>query len=346
MSDVVLQIDGRNHYGWTSIGIKRSLESIADSFELALTDRWHGQTQRRRIRAGDECTLSIDGELIITGYVDDVIPEYDARQYSITVAGRSKAADLVDCSYQGSTVYKGKTFTDAAVHICARFGIGIDVDVPVGAAFTQPHKIEPGETAFELLDRLARYRAVRLVSQPNGDLLITRAGLVRTTTPLQLGGNVLSASGSFSLRDRFGEYNVLGQQSGDDTLNGEVAAGSHGQADDTQIKRYRPTVIQADSINNAECDTQAHWHRNAQYGRSQAIVYTVQGWTHAAGLWQPNRLVPVRDEFMHINGDRLVSAVQYILDENGQRCEIQVMPAEAFDLVELPEPADDDAGYL
>lgn len=342
MSNVVLQIDGTNYTGWKSLAITRSLESIADTFELSLTDHWPADSAPKPIRMGKPCIVKINNETVITGYVDDVIPDYDANQHRLTVTGRSKAADLIDCSVMDNTVFKGKTFLDVARHVCKPYGITVTTEVLVGAPYANKHSVEPGETAFEFLDRLARMRALRMVSTPDGNILITRTGSERVGTPLVLGGNIKSARGHFTLRDRFSRYDVYSQQDTDDFTFGKAANGSFGTFEDTLVRRYRPTVIQATNITPDECKRQAQWHCNTRFGRSQSIVYTVLGWQHKGGLWQPNKLVPVNDRYMVIDGDRLISAVNYLLDEDGERTELEVMPPEAFDLVALPEGSDDE----
>ena len=348
MSELLLNVNNGKHAGWLAVNIRRSLETIADSFELSVTNRWQDQVEPRPIAAGNACDISINGETVITGYVDDVYPNYDARSHSVDVVGRSKTADLVDCSFFSGEDFKGKTFAVAAKTVCDPFGIDVVVDTDIGAPFAQTQKMEPGETVFEFLERLARYRALRLTSTVDGDLLITRTGSERVATPLQLGVNILSASGAFSFRDRFQEYVVLGQRTGDDqSWSGANASSSGSVIDDGLSKgRYRPTLIIADgSINTDECKRQAQWHRNTRFGRSGGIVYTVSGWFHADGLWQPNTIVTIVDRFMDIDGERLITEVQYILDEQGERTEIRVMPPEGFDLIAIPETGDSVSGW-
>ena len=317
MSELLLNVNNAKHSGWLNVNVRRSLETIADSFELSVTNRWKGQTTPRPVAAGNACNISIDGDTVITGYIDDVYPNYNAKNYSVNAAGRSKTADLVDCSFFSNEDFKGKTFDAAANTVCAPFGIDVVVETDVGAPFAKVQKMEPGETVFEFLERLARYRALRLTSTVDGNLLITRTGSKRVATPLKLGVNVLSASGNFSLRDRFREYLVLGQSTGDDQSWGSAAKSSSEPVFDNELARgrYRPTLIIADgNITTDECKRQAEWQRNTRLGRSGGIVYTVNGWHHADGLWEPNTLVTVADEFMEINEERLITEVQYVLD--------------------------------
>ncbi|WP_241085110.1 phage baseplate assembly protein [Candidatus Vondammii sp. HM_W22] len=58
-------------------------------------------------------------------------------------------------------------------------------------------------------------------------------------------------------------------------------------------------------------------------------------------MWLPNTLVPVIDSWLGVDADRLIVSVQFLLDGEGWRSELRLMPKEAFDLVP-PEPTADE----
>ena len=61
----------------------------------------------------------------------------------------------------------------------------------------------------------------------------------------------------------------------------------------------------------------------------------MQGWRQADGsLWKVNTLVHVRDPFIGHDRDLLISEINYLLDREGTRAEIHVVPPDAF----LTEP--------
>ncbi len=347
MSDVLLKIDGIIHAGWQSIQLSFSLESIANTFQLSLTDKWADDAEPRRIKTGSACEVWIDNTKVITGYIDDVTPQYDATSHTVSVSGRSKAGDLVDCSHPGKQ-YSSRKLKQLADDLCKPFDIKVLVDKGVDISQALSAKeIETGETIFEFLEQLARYRAVRLISNVDGDIVITQAGKSRINTALILSQNVLSASGQFSQRDRFSEISVIGSQAGSDDFWGKPAAHIKAKSTDKNINRHRPMVMNAnDGINLSDAKKQAQWEINTRFGRGKGIVYTLNGWLHDDGLWQPNHLVPVKDSFLSINSDMLITEVQLVMDEQGQRTELRVMPPEAFELIALPEPSiEDDGGW-
>ena len=66
-SDVRLIVNGVRYGGWKDIRVTRSIESIAGSFALEVTDRWAEQTESWPIAEESECRVEIDGEAVING---------------------------------------------------------------------------------------------------------------------------------------------------------------------------------------------------------------------------------------------------------------------------------------
>lgn len=343
MHNVRLKVSGQLYGGWQEIRIQRSIEQIAGKFDLRVTERWSGQDEPRPIRPGEECQILIDDQPIITGYVDDVGIDYDAESHSVNVSGRDRTGDLVDCSAP-PTQWSQHTLLDGARRLAKPFGIDVKAEVDVGARFPWLTN-NPGDTVFDTLDAAAKIRAVLLISDGLGGLVITRASKEPLGVTLALGDNVLACSASFSHKDRFKDYSVLGQRSGwGDTVYGLAAAQPSGKSTDSYIKRYRPLTIVADKpVDIGGARTRAEWERNVRYGRSQSIAYTVQGWTYAPGkLWPINRLIQVWDKFLGFEEvERLITGVTFTLDANGTRTELALMPREAFELIPLPEPGAD-----
>lgn len=341
MSEIVLKVDGTLHSGWTEISVQRSLDMIADAFELTLTDRWSKDAQPRTIKVGAACEVVIDGERVITGFVEDVTPSYDATQHSVTVSGRSKLGDLVDSTLDAKE-YKQRTLLQIATDILKKFNIDIIVQTDLGDAFKR-ERLSAGDSPFDFLNKLCQRRAVRMISNADGDLVFTRAGTQRINTSLTLGNNILSASGEFSQRERFSIYTVTGQT--ESSLLSESSGSKSASVADKNIKRYRPFVNMMDgNMEIADCKKMASWECNTRSGRAESIVYTVLGWRHADGLWNINHLVPVDDAFLDVHEDRLITEVRFLMDESGQRTELRVMPVTAYDLVALPD-AEDDGGW-
>lgn len=329
MVEVALKVGGELHRGWKDIKIVRNLARPADAFNLTLT-RLEG------IKEGSACEVWHGDAKVLSGYVDEVLPEYDAKTSSLQVVGRSKAADLVDCSLPGQQ-FNNLDLLTIARSLADPFGIDITAVADIGGPF-KTRVLEPGQPIYEFLDELARIRGVRFVPNVDGDLIITRSGATRIETPLVLGENIIKASGRFSSAQRFSEYTAVSQQSADDQTWGNAAANLRSTAQDKDITRYRPSTVQVDGPGNSDdCGRRIVTHRNRRHAEGQGVTYTVNNWQHSDGLWMPNNLVLVKDSIMGINDDRLITEVRLTLNEKGERTELRVMPKEAFDLAPLPE---------
>lgn len=338
MPDVELIVGSQRFSGWKGIAVVRSIEQIAGVYELQVSDTAPDGTTSKRIVPGAKAALSLDGETIITGYIDDVEMAHRGNERSIAVRGRDAAGDLVDCS----AVYKTGQWSNQSMLAIARdlaapFGITVSADVDVGKPFVV-WNVEPGETVFENIDRMARHRGVLVVSDGQGGIALTRAGAVRAPTNLVLGENILTGSNSISHRERFSEYRVVGQRPRDDSSDGEQLTEMQGRSVDAAVKRYRPRVEVIEDVGDTEAlARRALWRRNVQAGRSARAQITVQGWRHESGLWAPNTLVTVRNEWLRLSAELLIVEARYLLDLTGTRTELTVTIPAALTPEELPE---------
>jgi prophage tail gpP-like protein len=341
--EVTLEVDGRIYGGWQEVLVRRGIEQIAGTFELTVTDRWHGQEQAWPIREGAACTLTYGADVLITGYVDDVLPSFDAADHSITVVGRDKTGDLVDCSaVAGTGQWRGRTLAQVAEAICRPFGITVRDEAAATEKFTTA-ALQESETAFEAIERACRMRGVLPISDGQGALVLTRAGTQTVPTALKQGENILSGRATFSMRDRYSDYVCKGQNIGDDDSTPAQNAQARGTASDGRVAamRYRPLVIVAEDVGtNRTLADRAVWEAAVRMGRSARPMLTVQGWRHAAGLWLPNTLARVTCPFLYLDDvELLVVAVTYRISEAGTLADIELCKKEAFDMLAVAEPA-------
>lgn len=214
---VSLVVKGEEYGGWKDVRIECGVERQARSFDLTVTDKWPGSTDLpRRVRPGDECVLYIGNDRVATGYIDGTPIRYDGKEVNVTVRGRSKTADLVDCCpVQGSKDSGGGTAASgwAALGLTAIDGtqarkpgnavsangkggaggqwrgqkleqIAADMAAPynvrviaeVDTGAVLVHQVQQGETVFESIDRMLRARHCLATDNANGDLVFVIAG--------------------------------------------------------------------------------------------------------------------------------------------------------------------------
>lgn len=339
MIDVTLQVGGSNYRGWKSIEVSIGMEQIAGSFRLTASDRWHGQDEAWPILPGEKCRVLIGSTPVITGYVDESNPEYDARSHGLNVSGRDATGDLVDCSaIYKSGQWTGATLLKIASDLCGPFGIPVKAEGSVGKPFAK-FALQDCETVFEALERAARQRGILLLSDGNGSLILTRAGSAKIGTALVKGVNIERASGTFSHKERFSQYIVKGQAPGGDSFSDpKHHAQLKASAADAQVKRYRPLIVYAEQGDGTTYADRAVWERNVRAGRAARLQITVTGWEHTPGnIWLPNRMVSVQDDYIGVDMELIIARCTYLLDEGGSRTNLELCLREAFDLINLPD---------
>ncbi len=95
---VTLTVDEHDYAGWKSVEISAGIERQARSFDVSITWQWPGTEISHPITPGAACEVRIGGELILTGWVFAAPISYDGKQITLKISGRSKTADLIDCS--------------------------------------------------------------------------------------------------------------------------------------------------------------------------------------------------------------------------------------------------------
>jgi prophage tail gpP-like protein len=340
MPDVRLRVNGREYAGWKSARITRGIEAVSGSFELSVTDRWSSKRDPWPIREEDECVLLLDGKPVITGYVDSRRPSFSASDHSIVISGRDKTGALVDCSAILDKWEFRKTPVDTlAKKLCEPFGISVSLQpgltLPAPAAKTS---INPGETAFEAIDRICRAAGLLPVSDGNGGLVLTRAGSTRAVTELVEGVNLLSGSGDYDATARFAEYRVLGQHQGTDDFSGKASAAVKASAKDAGVRRSnRILLVRPDgNVTAAQAKERAEWEAIVRAGRAHGVSVSVHGWTQSDGsLWPINALVKIRSPFLELDTEMLITEATYSLDESGTITRLALKRPDAF----MPEPS-------
>lgn len=345
MPEATLILDGFKHTGWTEIEVTRSIESLAASFRLGLTERWAGTPAPRALKPGLACVVALVGVPVLAGHIDTVEVSYDDREHRLAVTGRDRLADLVDCAaaVDGPHEFQDLDLADIARRLCVPYGVSVAVETDIGPPFKR-FALQPGETAFEALERACRIRAVLPTTNGLGALILTRAGRDRAPAALVLGENILSGAGGFSHAGRFSRYIVKGEQEPDPFSEGQGTDGTQarvGSAFDTDITRHRPTVIIGEAQGDAAALTdRARWQRQVARGRGARMSYTVAGWTANGMPWRPNALVAVTDPLMDLSAAALlITSVTFTKSERtGTRTTLELTRQEAFALRAEPEP--------
>ena len=338
MGDVHLIVGGTKYGGWKGVRVTRSIESISGSFDLDVTDRWTDFEAYIPIQREDACRVEVAGETVIDGYIEKRGISISASMRSLSFSGRDKAAALVD----SSVLIERWSFRNASVlHLAAAVcdPLGIRVSVQPGLVLPKaPAKtvINPGDTGFQVIERAAQAAGVLVVSDGAGGLVITRAGAARATSLIE-GQNIKEASVDYDGTSRFARYIVGTQIAGTDRASG-IATRIQGEATDQGVRRpERVLLIRPEAGVTADyARRRADWEARIRAAKAGTVSVTVCGWQQPSGaLWPVNALVSIRSPSLGLDGDLLISQVEYSIDDGGgEVTKLSLVRPDAF----TPEP--------
>jgi prophage tail gpP-like protein len=332
---VLLMVEGVDWYGWKTVEVTQQMDAVAGSFSLGLADKWEHGSEAIPLAAGLACELAYGDHPMINGYIGKFRPAFSATDHSITVSGRDKSADLVDCSaIHKPGHWQGLTLDQLAAILAEPFGVGVTVEGDVGEPFPS-FKLEQGESVFEALDRACKQREILAMPDGAGNIVLLRVGSRKASTALVQGKNILSSSADFDLDDRYSDYIVQGQQPGNDDIWGDGAAAVSAGAKDPAVKRYRPFIVRAeDQVNASSAKARAEWECAVRAARAVSVDISVQGWLDGDALWAANSLVPVEIPYLRIEQELLIAKVVFSKGEQGTITKLTCRDPNAF----LPEP--------
>lgn len=340
-SPISIKIDGQEFSDWLSAEFSFSLDDGASTFQMTVSERWQGgffdQWRRWQISAGSAVQVLINGNVVLTGYVDVHEPSLSATDHTVSIGGRSKTGDLVDCSVVSSDGYAwvGKTAAEIATDICLPFGIAVtsEVDLPTVPRF----QVEVGTTAWDAIQQVAEKAGALIVPLKEGGLHFARTST--DALPFEL-----SCPQGITVRHdhtvRFSDWIVTGQKHGYDG-DAIASAQTSGEVQDAAITRYRPVIVQADGeTEGVTALTSAEWRKSRSIGESLSATITLPTFENPDGdIWWPNQLVRVRSDPVGIDRELLISSVRYFFDgSSGTSCTLEMKHPAAYTPAPRPAP--------
>lgn len=301
-----LSIGGLFHEAWDGWSVESDLLTPADAFELEL----HTKNATRLpdvIKEGAPCSLTLDGDRVLTGQIDEFEHDVSRQGINMRINGRDRAAPLVDCSAPFVSMREASLaqILDQVVKPLGTYQVEIRADQ---AKTRRRIQIEPGQTAWEALLQVAEANGLWPWVEPDGRLIIGgpdyNAPPVGTLILREdgVGNNVQRLSVRRSIANRYSQITVLGQHGQYDN-DGLDTKRSHLRSviqDETLSRRgiFRPkVVIDSSSENQDMATTRARKLLADSRLEGFEIRAIVKGHRADSGqVWSPGQRVIVRSE--------------------------------------------------
>lgn len=347
MNEISLKVKGKSYTGWQEVRVSQSMNSLAGSFSLSITDKYNGDIKSWDFKEGDICEVRIQGKRVIKGIIEDMDIDHDSTSHSIVVAGRDLLADLVDCSfYDDSTTWKKTQLRTIINHVAAKQNITVVIDPLVlsdASTVVPKFTAEPTDNLLELISELCMHRAILPVGYGDNMLTLTRSGgNIMCEDGLLLGYNILKGSLRMSDKDRFSHYKVVGQGEAAENKSLFATVAASGTATDEVVSRMRKLAVGSDKVTDSgECIKLANWEATNRAGKSRSYIFEVQGWCQSAkfggAVWSLNSLVRVDDSLLNVRGTYLISDLDFSMNlQEGTKTTIGVVHPDTYRVAETP----------
>lgn len=333
-----LRVGGRELSGWLEASVSLSLENAQRGFTVRAASRYPEEIHLLRIKPGSEVVVYAGADRVLTGWIDKQEAAFDRGSHALTISGRSKTCDLVDCSVVDVAGQWRNVRAEAIIReLSAAYGVDVVVEIPA----TDPIRrfaTQKGETVMGAIQRLAQLRSFLITDDAQGRLVLTRAGATRAAVDLRTGANIKSGSASVDLSARFTEYRCRSSAIGNDQDFGAILQSVQTATDAGDMGRRRVLEIRAERGEDAARTRQrATWEAATRYGQSIAAAYVVQGWRQTEGgpLWERNQILRVVDTLTGLDGDLLVVDVDLsVTRDAGTVASLTLAPPEGYEALE------------
>lgn len=344
---VVMYLGGTKSafHGWEDLSIKKDLEQLATTFSFKIPQSFRDTHKEFKLAPQTRVQINVNGQPVITGRIETMVSQLTPDENSITVGGRSKTGDLVDCAVLGPPFeYNNISLDKLARELLKPFGL--KVFLSANPKVIPKVSIKPGDKVFEVLDKYARGQGFFWVTTREGNLRLMSPGNSKADTRLEENFNILAGSVNIDETQRFSKYVVKGSSSADDNFPGVVSSVPEGIALDKGVARYRPHVeISEGNLTTELAKSRAQWEAAYKLAQGFNILITVQGWQQETGiLWGLNQLTKVKSITMGLDGTFLSKSIEHIRSKSeGTITRIGLTLKDAYKISPaIPKAATDD----
>jgi prophage tail gpP-like protein len=311
---VTVSAGGGNYSAFESFEATAGFNEAARGFSLTIAAALGGDATAAVFTGGTEVSISANGDLLVTGYVDRYKPHLNEHSEAlIHVAGRGKAQDAIDSSAVHPTGYFENQTPLQIAQALDQFGVGFssDQDMPPLPFY----QITPGETVFRCIEKICRQQGLVLAGQPDGSIKLTKLSAV-SQAPLLEGVNCKGLSADHNWAGRHSHVIARGQRaSGTGAANTQIEQ----TATDGAVTRYRPHVLVIDGDTDpTRALARARYRIAREAGHALKAQVAAQGFHDDAGkLWTPGCTVFLDSAFLAVHQLMGIERVAYKQDRSG-----------------------------
>jgi prophage tail gpP-like protein len=324
---------------WRKIKVRKSLDEICHYMELELP-----VSERHKIHKHDKIEVRLFSPYITleenkdqtrrvtTIMADEITDSTDAAQKGLMIIGRSPARDIIDSTWSG-TISGQQNLEYVAGKVAEPFGIKVQ-RMPTDSPETGPVSSFSweNESPWQKLIAEADNQGYIFTSNEAGNLYLWKVAVNIRDEDFSLseGSNIRNIQTTENGAEQFHEYVVR-------------SAGKEARQIDSACKNNRVMTINLTDLIVSEENLLRRALTEMRRRQENRTTVTVSGWglseSHitAGGntyqkeiFWNPNFLIPVKIPSSGLNGNLLISQVEYQADESSMTAALTLVNPEAY----------------
>lgn len=331
-NNLQIDINGQRFTGFTYASVQRSMDALCGTFFFSTTIKEDADGLiDNGLKMDDKVEIFIDDQKVMTGYIEELSIDAGVNTHELSFGGRDITSDIIDSSMPEFSYNNSKNFKNLIEGVLKEAGINIkvinnltsqDLDTLNFNAFEGDGKAANlDSTIFDFFDHFAKQKQVLLLTNEDGDLVITREETNISPGSLTCNkndnnNNIISASVSINTYERFSKVNISAQDSNAVDKN---LLNQEGFATDSQIRKSKQQRI---FYPNKTTDPNAlqnmsQWHVNMYKAKGTRYSTVTQGYYAqpvSEILWEINTLVDVEDDLTKVKGQYLIEGFSFTKD--------------------------------
>jgi prophage tail gpP-like protein len=323
----VLDVNGRTFEDWESVWVQQRWADSSTVFRFTAAERDPIFTQagvfpliaKLQFKPGDKCTVTLAGQLAVTGYIETRQVAYDAFAHGVMLIGKSATAWPARSSVDTKTGnFDKRNIQQVAQEILKDYPVGLQVIGQLDLTPFDKLQNEKGELIWDFLERIARPRGVVMGSDSKGNFLLIGEHAAPVVAQLVEGQNIKSCQCLITEEHTYTEYRVDGQAPASDSNAGTAASEMTAKVGGTSpviakliTAAEQPVKTQAELL--ARARNESVWHEGTKI---QATI-VVQGWLRdGSSLWQAGDDVHVYSPMAMLNNTLSIQNCSFTQDNN------------------------------
>lgn len=325
----VLDVNGRTFEDWETVWVQQRWADSSTVFRFTAAERDPIINARGgpfpliaklQFKPGDKCTVTLAGQLAVTGYIETRQVAYDAFQHGVMLIGKSATAWPARSSVDTKTGnFDKKNIQQVAQEVLKDYPVGLKVIGQLDLTPFDKLQNEKGELIWDFLERIARPRGVVMGSDSKGNFLLIGQHSSPIVAQLVEGQNIKSCQCIITEEQTFTEYRVDGQAPASDDNAGTAASEMKAKVGGTSpvmakliTAAEQPVKTQAEL--QARAANESVWHEGTKI---QATI-VVQGWLRdGSSLWQAGDDVHVYSPMAMLKNSLSIQNATFTQDNSG-----------------------------